>query len=126
MRTVIIAIVIFIVILLLIFSSTFYASEQSKETSEILDQLRTSVESGDWATAIGQNEALNVKWKKDKGILGLIFDHIELDNIQISLSRLDEYIYCKDTLTSLSEISVVKMLIEHLPEKGAITLDNLL
>lgn len=126
MRSVIISIVIFIIILLLIFLSMFYVSHQSKETSEILEQLKTSVESGDWTSAINQNEALKAKWDKDKGFLALLFDHIELDNIQISFSRLDEYIYCKDTLTSLSEISVVKMLIEHLPKRGALTLDNLL
>jgi len=126
MRSVIISIVIFIIILLLIFFSMFYVSYQSKETSEILEQLKTSVESGDWASAISQNEALKAKWDNDKGVLALLFDHIELDNIQISFSRLDEYIYCRDTLTSLSEISVAKMLIEHLPEKGALTLDNLL
>ena len=126
MRSVIISIVLFIVILLLIFLSMFYVSHQSKETSEILEQLKTSVENGDWASAIDQNEVLKSKWDKDKGILAFLFDHIELDNIQISFSRLDEYINCKDTLTSLSEISVVKMLIEHLPKRDSLTLDNLL
>lgn len=126
MRSVIISIVIFIVILLLVFLSMFYVSHQSRETSEILEQLKTSVENGDWESANVQNEALKAKWEGDKGILAFLFDHFELDTIQISFSRLDEYINCKDTLTSLSEISVVKMLIEHLPKRDSLTLDNLL
>ncbi len=126
MRSVIISIVLFIVILLLIFLSMFYVSHQSRETSEILEQLKTSVKNGDWAAANVQNEVLKAKWDKDKSILAFLFDHFELDTIQISFSRLDEYVNCKDTLTSLSEISVVKMLIEHLPKRDSLTLDNLL
>jgi len=104
----------------------FYVSTQTKEISKILEDTKASVESGDWESAINQNESLKAKWDKDKNLLAMLFDHSELDTIKVSLSRLNEYINCKDNLTSLSEISVIKMLIEHLPERDAITLDNLL
>ncbi|MGE5458328.1 MAG: DUF4363 family protein, partial [Methanococcaceae archaeon] len=65
-------------------------------------------------------------WNHMKDKWALLLDHQEIDNINISLSKMKEYIKGKNKNDSLAEVSTLKLLFIHIPEKEAISLKNIL
>lgn len=65
-------------------------------------------------------------WSKMKGIWSSLIDHQEIDNIDITLSRLQMMIEIEDTSALIPEAAALRKIISHIPEKEKLTLDNLL
>lgn len=89
-----------------------------------LSQVESSTVSNDWKTARTSLDKVSNKWTGLKGIWAVLIDHIEIDNIDIALSRLDKYILCKDTSSALAEASAMMKYIRHIPRKEAFKIEN--
>jgi hypothetical protein len=82
--------------------------------------------SGDWGNAKARIASVNSDWKSTSKIWTALIDHIEIDNIDASLSKMEKYISVKDTSMALAEIATLQLFIRHIPEKEAFNLKNIL
>ncbi len=64
-------------------------------------------------------------WTKVKGTWSALIDHVEIDNIDVTLAQLQSLIKAKELPGSLSEAAALKTYIGHIPEKEKLKLENL-
>jgi ATP-dependent exoDNAse (exonuclease V) beta subunit len=100
-------------------------SDQSDALLSHSDNLETSIGNEQWPTAQEHLNNLMQAWQNAKPLWTVLLDHKEIDNMDISLARIDQYLLAEDKSLSLSEISVLKLLIRHIPEKEKLTLGNI-
>jgi hypothetical protein len=120
-----IALLLTIIIVSGIFSLKMLESS-SKNIEQHLSLIESSTTSGDWAKSKSQLDLVNASWKKTSKVWTALIDHFEIDNIDTSLSKMEKYIYAKDTSMALAEIAALKQFIKHIPETEAFNLKNIL
>jgi len=100
---------------------TISTNEMLAQTAE-LDHL---VDAGNWTRASEHLKNIHQDWKKYEQIWSLLINHEEIDNIELTLARLENYIKIKNQVQSLGEISALEHWIKHIPEKEAVSLPNI-
>ncbi len=100
---------------------TVTASDLEKELSRVED----STVSNDWAAAENSLKDVNEKWSGIKNTWAVLIDHMEIDNIDITLTRVEKYILCKDTSSALAEASALMKYIKHIPLKESLNIENI-
>lgn len=123
-----IAIILSVLILILLGGYIFYSYilESSHLMDKELTTLDSSVRGAKWSSASSSILRVENKWSGMKDTWALFIDHQELDNINLSMTKIKQYIKGKDTIDSLAEISSLKLLFEHIPEKEALSMKNIL
>ncbi|MDD4169359.1 MAG: DUF4363 family protein [Desulfotomaculaceae bacterium] len=96
------------------------------EIIQHIEQIEDVLEKNQWDYASEQVAELEKVWKQKAKWWPIILDHQEIDNIEFSTARFKEYIAKKDAALSWGQLTELKMMIEHIPEKEAITLENIL
>lgn len=91
-----------------------------------IDDIAQYVEHKDWAQAGVQTAGLEKTWRKKAGWWPVLLDHQEMDNIEFSLARIKEYVAYKDAALSRGQLSELREMVSHIPEKEAVTLKNIL
>jgi len=86
--------------------------------------LEKDIAAGNWSTASKGMDQVQEKWSTHKGWWAIVIDHQEIDNIDMSIARMTKYIELKDRPMASGEASVLKQLLEHIPEKEKINLKN--
>lgn len=79
-----------------------------------------------WSQAEKDFSGLHSAWISSSTKWTVLIDHSELDNINISLAKVGEYIKAKDIPGFKSEVAELKLLLKHIPEKEALNLKNVL
>ena len=97
------------------------ASDLEKDLSQVED----STVSNDWNTAEASLKKVSEKWSGVKKTWAVLIDHMEIDNIDITLTRVEQYILCKDTSSALAEASALMKYIKHIPKKEAPNIENI-
>lgn len=98
-------------------------------TSEMVGQLNAiekAIKESNWNTAEKELTNLKKSWKSSKNLWGILLDHQEIDNIDMSLSRVNEMILLKDPVNLLPEMAALKLLVMHIPIKESFRLENIL
>lgn len=126
MKTIISTIIITILILFIGFFNLSFLGNESSEFLDILESLYTKVKKEDWKAASSQYNIINEKWSDSHEKYMILVDHYEIDNINMSFSELKAYIDTKNKSLSLAKILNLKLLIDHITEKEALTLKNIL
>ncbi|MGE5328543.1 MAG: DUF4363 family protein [Deltaproteobacteria bacterium] len=124
------SIIIISLALILIFTAGYLMTDYINKTSEAIDteltRLDNEVRLNKWNSA---NKILNImesSWNNTKNTWALLVDHQEIDNINLCISKMKEYIKGKDPVDALAEISSLKLLFEHIPQKDSLTWTNIL
>lgn len=92
---------------------------------EKIDSLAGDVEKKDWDGARKGTARLESTWKEKAGWWPVLLDHQEMDNIEFSLARVKEYVSAHDRALSRGQISELREMVRHIPEKEAVTLKNI-
>ncbi|QEK13184.1 DUF4363 family protein [Crassaminicella thermophila] len=126
MRTLIAAILaIFIII-----GGWFYLYKSiEKNTFEFINTLDTislNIQKQDWNRAFHEFNKIQKKWNKTRNLWTTLLDHHEIDNIDLSMAKADQYVKSKDISLSLGEIETLKKLFRIVKENEALTLTNIL
>ncbi len=100
--------------------------DDSDRLVRTIDEIIESSRSGDWKRSSDGIRRMSSDWSKMKGIWSSLIDHQEIDNIDITLSRLQMMIEIEDTSALIPEAAALRKIISHIPEKEKLTLDNLL
>ncbi|MGE5473555.1 MAG: DUF4363 family protein [Ignavibacteriales bacterium] len=103
-----------------------YISKTSKSIDTELAKLDKEVRINKWIPAYKILSTMENKWIDLKDKWALFVDHQEIDNIDLSISKMKEYIKKNDTVDALAEISSLRLLFEHIPKKESLTLTNVL
>ncbi|MDT3705119.1 MAG: DUF4363 family protein [Thermincola sp.] len=95
---------------------------------QLITKVRLIEETGnkeDWQKAAQEFAVLHERWNTASSKWTALVDHQELDNINISLAKVGEYIKAKDIPGFRAQMAELKILIRHIPEKEALNLKNI-
>lgn len=91
-----------------------------------IQQVNSEIKQDSWKAAGRQTIRLEKMWKKEAKWWPVVLDHQEMDNIDFSLARVKEYVASRNSSLALGQLSEVKIMLEHIPKKEAVTLENIL
>lgn len=122
-------VLIIIVVLALIIGFGYWTLQEVAQSSEVLLSLSLSLEESIkqnlWDEAENRFKKLDSAWQKTKSLWTVLLNHTEIDNIDLTLAKLEQYIKTQEQGLALAEISSLKLLIRHIPEKEKLTLENI-
>ncbi len=99
-------------------------SNTSGKLSGNIEKVESSTTSEDWNNALKYLDDIEKDWSKSEGIWSILIDHIEIDNIENSLTRMKKYIEVKDRALALGEIANLKQYVKHIPQKETFNFRN--
>lgn len=112
-----------------IISFGFWINHQLKTSTDDLllciEQIEQEIQNNQWEKASTQTLKLAEMLDKKLKWWPTVLDHQEIDNIEFSLAKTGEYIAEENIVLSRGQLSELKMMIEHIPEKEAINLKNI-
>lgn len=117
-----------VLLVIIIGLSVFGANVLSNTSGKLerhISRIEGSTTSGDWDNATGYLDDIEKDWTKSEGIWSILIDHIEIDNIENSLTRMKKYIEVKDKALALGEIANLKQYVKHIPQKETFNLRNI-
>ncbi|MFA7467178.1 MAG: DUF4363 family protein [Desulfotomaculaceae bacterium] len=99
-------------------------SDTAAQMSGGIDRLESDVLNSDWTGAANKVEAIKEDWDKYKQWWAVFIDHQEIDNIDMALARAEKFIVTQERALAAGELAVLRLMLEHIPEKEQINLKN--
>ncbi|MEN6350379.1 MAG: DUF4363 family protein [Syntrophomonas sp.] len=91
-----------------------------------IDRINLEIKGNHWETAMQQTIILEKGWQQEAKWWPVFLEHQEMDNIEFSMARFKEYVASKNKSLSRGQLSEIKLMLEHIPKKEAVTLTNIL
>ncbi|KNY26782.1 DUF4363 family protein [Pseudobacteroides cellulosolvens] len=112
---------------MLVFSlvSSYYLNRSAQKIDYQIRKIEANSRSNDWINANIELSNLEKQWKKSSNTWAMLIDHVEIDNIDDSLTRMKEYIKAKNSVLSLGELASLKQYVNHIPQKESFSLINI-
>lgn len=118
----------FILISVIIISGVISAKTLTSD-SQLLNnkilEIQSNTEKNDWTKAKEGLKKVKHDWSGMESTWTILLDHMEIDNIDTSLSRLEKFVEIKDKVQTLSEAATLKQYILHIPQKEGFNLKNI-
>lgn len=118
------------VILILIVSGGFWINQElqisSNELVNHVDKVSEAIQTSNWDTAVEQTQDLEKTWEHEAKWWPVFLEHQEMDNIEFSMAKLKEYVASNNSALSLGQLSEIRLMIEHIPKKEKVSLENIL
>lgn len=124
----IISLIIILVLLIIaagLVVSAFLSSSSQKLESYIV-KIETGIDLNDWVLVEQQLELLEKDWAETQLIWATLLDHIEIDNIDMTISKLKKYIETREIPLALAELAALRQYVSHIPKKEAFNIENIL
>jgi hypothetical protein len=122
-------IVIIVLSLVFILGVGFWTLNQVSHSAYILlsqsQRIEENINKHLWDASKESLNNLKSTWKKAKAIWTILLNHTEIDNIDLAIVRIEQFINARETGLALAEISSLKLLFKHIPEKEKLTLENI-
>lgn len=118
--------IIFAVIVALGFWTNHRLKVSADELMRNIEQVEQNLENNQWNEAYQQVAELESNWENKAKWWPAVMDHQEIDNIEFSMAKIKEYIARKDIALSRGQLAELKLMLNHIPEKEAIKLNNIL
>lgn len=119
-----------IVILAVLVGFGTYAYKYIEKTANSLvtktELVQKNAINRNWKQTEKSFNALRSSWDNSSKKWTMLIDHQELDNINISLSRARQYLDTRYEPGLLAELAELKLLLQHIPQKEAINIDNMI
>ncbi len=117
-------------ILLVVLAAGYWTNhslqQSTKDLSRQIERVSQEIKQEQWEAAQKQNQHLEKTWQEKARWWPIILDHQEIDNIEFSLAKIKEYVASRDLPLALGQLSELKLMIEHIPRKEAVNLENIL
>lgn len=108
-----------------IYTAKSVAASSAKLENHIT-QIENSAKSGNWEGAKEELSKFESSWAKTEKTWALLLDHIEIDNIDSALVRVERFVEVQNTPLALGEAATLKQYIKHIPELQSFNLKNIL
>ncbi|MGI6776989.1 MAG: DUF4363 family protein [Acetivibrionales bacterium] len=125
LQVIIIISVIIVLILGISLISKNILTNTSEELVNYIERVEQNVKSANWDQANQELSEIEKNWTKTKRIWAMLIDHIEIDNIDSSMARMGMLLETREKSLALSEASVLRLFIKHIPEKVSFKLENI-
>lgn len=99
-------------------------SRQSENLLMELDRLESEVIKYDFPALEKQVKKINQLWTDTRKVWVLLIDHQELDEFELSLARAKSYLENQVYIFALTEIVQMKQIINQIPDKQRLSLEN--
>jgi len=97
----------------------------SKKMETHISLIESGISAGDWNKAEDGMKGITKSWEETRKTWSMVTDHLEIDNIDNTLSRMKMFVTAKDSSLALAEAASLKQYIKHIPEKESLNLRNL-
>ena len=114
-----------VIIALGVFCQNILLQKDADKISLQLEKLEKNVELKNWGKAESGAKQIDRIWKPTRFAWQILIDHAEVDRIDESLVRAKKSIFLKEQSDSLVEISVLRQMFLHLPEKERPHIENI-
>ena len=116
-----------LLIFLIIFGVLSYQKIQlaAEELLSKINSIEALVNMERWGEAEAALDELKETWKGTSSLWGILLNHREMENIELSIAKLDRLIATKNMTLIPSEIATLRLFIGHIPEKEAFMLKNI-
>ncbi|AFM01048.1 MULTISPECIES: DUF4363 family protein [Desulfitobacterium] len=125
LRTYLVAGILILMLVLGGYWQNHYVSESTDIMVEKLVNVEEQIRTKSWSNADQEIGKFSQEWSETKKLWSILIDHQEIDEIDLSLIRLEQYIKENEMVLSLGEVCALRMLINHIADKGMITLQNI-
>lgn len=125
MKNVIISLLISVIMIITMSFSIKYLNKVSQDLGILNDEIEQNITDDNWDKAYKTSLQLTDKWKSYSKIIKLFLNHQEIDNIEIELWKLPQYIKEETKDESLASVHVLKFLLDHIAELEKIKLQNI-
>ncbi|HHV99493.1 MAG TPA: DUF4363 family protein [Clostridiaceae bacterium] len=115
------------ILIIIVVSSMFvhnYLKSSSQKIINHIENIEENTRNNDWHKAEEIVSTLESLWSDTKSKWSVLIDHNEIDNIDESLTRVSSYIEEREKKLALAELSLLKQMVQHIPEKEALALEN--
>ncbi len=126
MKTVLWTTAIVLTIVAISLGMNMYLTRTAWELSWQLEQVQQSVRSGRWAEAEHSFEQAAEQWKETRHIWALVIRHQEIDALEVAFARISQFLSVQELAESLAELEAARSLLEHIPEKERVRLQNIM
>ncbi|WP_326909977.1 DUF4363 family protein [Sedimentibacter sp. MB31-C6] len=92
---------------------------------EEFNYLSETIKKGDWDKAKSDIELYNKKWEEMRGIWIYFLNQDDIDNVDISMKKLDIYIKNYDKTMAQAELEHLRILFNIIKDNECLTLDNI-
>ncbi len=117
-------------VMVIVLATGLFALEALKDTAARMvagfDRVEKAVAGEDWAEARREMDRAQKMWTGYKGWWTMVIDHQEIDNIDMTMARMNRYIGMRDKTMAFGELAVLKQILCHIPEKEKVSWQNIL
>ena len=106
--------------------SNYSLQASTDDLTRSIDKISISIEKQQWEAARKQTDKLDKIWQGKAAWWPIMLEHQEIDNIEFSLARFKEYVNCQDNSLAQGQLSELRLMIRHIPQKEAVNIKNIL
>lgn len=125
MKNVVISLIISVIMIISMSFSIKYLNKASQNLVRLNDEIEKNITDGNWDRAYNTTIELTDKWKDYSKKIKLFSNHQEIDNIEMELQKLPQYIKEETKDESLASAYVLKFLLNHIADLEKIKLENI-
>lgn len=125
MRLLTTLLIIFIAVIALGFWTNHQLTVSANELILAVEKIQAEIETENWDGATQYNGELEQNWEQKGKWWPALLDHQEIDNIDFAMAKNKEYIAARNAALALGQLSEIKQMIVHIPQKGAINITNI-
>jgi len=100
-------------------------SDTAAQMAGGIDRLEADVLNSNWTGAAKTVVEIKQDWVKHKQWWAIFIDHQEIDNIDTALARTEKFIETQERALAAGELAVLRLMLEHIPEKERVNLKNI-
>ena len=125
MRNVVLVLLISVIMIITISFSISYLNKVSQDLGKLSDEIEQDIVDDNWDNAYKSFLEFTNKWEDYSKKIKLFANHQEIDNIEMEISKLRQYIKERTKDKSLASIHVLKFLLNHISELEKVKIQNI-
>ena len=125
MKNIIISFLIFAILIITIFLSVVYINYSCRELITINNSVEVAINAEDWKLAKANTNLFLTTWDKHSNVISMFIHHQEIDNICMEISKEKTYVAERNTEETLSNISTINFLLEHIINMENLSIQNI-
>jgi|GEM_PF-338421 len=103
-----------------------YIGNSSVALAQSISTVEKLVAEKNWSKAGEEIRKVKTQWEEMKKLWSVFLDHQKIDDIDLSIMRIEQYINAQEIALSLGELSVLLSTVNNISDNERITFKNLL
>jgi predicted PurR-regulated permease PerM len=99
--------------------------ESSRRLAGYIEEIEKNTEKENWEQALNTVKKVEEDWNKTQRVWCMLIDHMEIDNVNNTMSKISRLIEYREKALALSEMSTLKDYVEHIPDRLALSIENI-